>query len=420
MVPHPGIGRQPRAFRHWAILAVSANAGIIHTYRLRMETQLAPSKTETPYVWIDTSPALNEMLANLRNSSVVAVDTESDSLYVYFEKVCLIQFSIPGVDYLVDPLAVDVTALGKLFADARYEKIFHAAEYDISCLKRDYGFTFHNLFDTMIAARVLGWKRYGLGPILQDRFDVRLDKRMQRYNWGTRPLPEEALNYARLDTHFLLPLREMQLAELQARNRSVEARQAFQRQTRIEPTLKTFNPDDFWRIRGARDLLPVEQAVLRHLYIFRDQYARKLNRPPFKVINDTTLVRLAQARPTNRRSLARVKGLSYRMSHHAGGRLLEAIAKGCKAPFPSSPRNHRNHIDDKTLARYEALRAWRKSVAEARNVEPDVILPNSMLMALAKRAPRTAKALAKVEALDDWQRRTYGDDLLRVLKDQSS
>ena len=123
------------------------------------------------------------MIAHLQDSPVLAVDTESDSLYVYFEKICLLQFSTPDTDYLVDPLVVDLTPLGDLFADERYEKVFHAAEYDILCLKRDYGFTLANLFDTMISARVLGWKRYGLGSILQDRFNVQLNKRMQRYNW---------------------------------------------------------------------------------------------------------------------------------------------------------------------------------------------------------------------------------------------
>jgi ribonuclease D len=357
------------------------------------------------------------MLAKLRDSSVVAVDTESDSLYVYFEKVCLIQFTMPGFDYLVDPLAVDVAVLGDLFVDERHEKVFHAAQYDIVSLKRDYGFSFENLFDTMIAARVLGWERYGLGSILQDRFGVQLDKRMQRYNWGGRPLSKEALKYAQLDTHFLLSLREIQLAELQAKGRLVEAQQAFQRQTRSEPTQKVFKPDDFWRINGARDLLPIEQAVLRQLYIFRDQYARELNRPPFKVMNDVALVRLAKARPTDPDSLAQVKGLSHHMRHHAGDKLLKAIAKGSGSPPPRYPRNRHPRPDDKTLALYEALRAWRKRTAEARNVEPDVILPNSVLMELARRVPRTDKALTKVKALDEWQRQTYGDELLRVLKD---
>jgi ribonuclease D len=379
---------------------------------------LANLQTKTPCTWIDSPAALNEMLARLLQSPLVAVDTESNSLYAYYERVCLIQFSIPSIDYLVDPLTIDVSRLGDLFADDRYEKVFHAAQYDILSLKRDYGFSFNNLFDTMIAARVLGWKRYGLGPILEERFDVRLNKRMQRYDWGIRPLPKQALDYARLDSHFLLPLREIQLAELQARNRLDEARRAFQRQTRSEPSPRVFNPDDFWRIRGARDLLPAEQSILRELYILRDRYARKLNRPPFKVMNDATLIRLAQAQPTDVRSLGRIKGLSHRMRREAGESLLEAIARGQAGPYPSYPRNHHRPPDEDTLRRYEALRAWRKLRAEARGVEPDVILPNSVLMALARRAPATAKALARVEGLDDWQRRTYGDELLDVLNNQ--
>jgi ribonuclease D len=379
---------------------------------------LASLQIETPRLWIDSPSGLNKMLTRLLQSPLVAVDTESNSLYAYYERVCLIQVSVPGMDYLVDPLTMDVSSLGDLFADARCEKVFHAAQYDILSLKRDYGFIFNNLFDTMLAARVLGWKRYGLGPILEERFDVRLNKRMQRYNWGIRPLPKQALDYARLDSHFLLPLREMQLSELQAKNRLDEARRAFQRQTQSEPSPKVFNPDDFWRIRGARDLLPAEQSILRELYILRDRYARKLNRPPFKVMNDATLIRLAQAQPGDVRSLGHIKGLSHRMRKEAGENLLEAVAKGLAGPYPSYPRNHHRPPDEETLRRYEALRAWRKHRAEARGVEPDVILPNSALMALARRAPRTAKALARVTGLDDWQRRTYGDELLAVLNDQ--
>jgi ribonuclease D len=380
---------------------------------------LKPAET-LPYVWVDNATSLAEMLAQLRASPVVAVDTESDSLYVYFEKVCLLQFSTADTDYLVDPLAVDVTPLGEFFADEQYEKVFHAAEYDILCLKRDYGFTFTNLFDTMVAARVLGWGKYGLGPILESRFDVQLNKQMQRYNWGIRPLRAEALSYAHQDTHFLLPLRSLQLKELRTKNRLDEARQAFQRQTQVEPTPKVFDPEDFWRVRGARDLLPVEQAVLRELYIFRDRCARELNRPPFKVINDAALIRLAQVHPADRRSLGQVKGLSYFMRQHEGAKLLEAIAKGLSASPPCYPRNRHNHVSDKTVALYEELRAWRNSLAKARNVEPDVILSNNTLMALARKAPHTPQELARAEILDDWQRKTYGDDLLRVLRHRSS
>jgi len=360
------------------------------------------------------------MLLRLRDAPVVAVDTESDSLHVYFEKVCLLQFSIPGTDYLVDPLAIDVRPLGDVFASDNQEKVFHAAEYDIVCMKRSFGFTFANLFDTMIAARVLGWQRYGLGPILEERFSLKSNKRMQRYNWATRPLPDMALEYARLDTHFLLSLRDLQISELEDQGRLVEAQRAFQRQVRIQSPVNQFDPDNFWRIRGSRDLSPQKQAVLRQLYIFRDGLARKLNLPPFKVISDAYLVHLANTSPSSRRSLAPVKGLSHRLRTRYADQLLEAIATGLTSPPPLHPHNSRPRLSDTTLARYETLRAWRKGVAEAREVDPDVVLPNLTLMEVARRNPSTVEALAQVEALDDWQRETYGQALLQMLKEHTT
>jgi ribonuclease D len=357
------------------------------------------------------------MIARLFDAPVVAVDTESDSLHVYFEKVCLLQFSIPGADYLVDPLRVDVQSLRDLFASQDQEKVFHAAEYDIMCLRRDYGFTFVKLFDTMIAARVLGWKHLGLGPILEERLNVRLNKRLQRYNWGVRPLTDMALEYARGDTHYLLPLRDLQLEELTVRNRLVEARQAFQRQARIEPNSKVFDPNNFWHISGSRELSPDQQAVLRQLYMWRDHLAREIDLPPFKVVGDATLLRLARVCPTSRRALARVKGLSQRIHRRYADDLLKAIAQGRRSPPPALPNHSRPQLNNGAAARYQALRSWRKGVAEARQVEPDVILSNHTLMQLAQQSPATAEALARIEALDDWQRQTYGADLLQVLKD---
>jgi len=356
------------------------------------------------------------MLDRLQDAPIVAVDTESDSLYAYFEKVCLLQFSIEGTDFLVDPLSVNVEPLGQLFASEWHEKVFHASEYDILCLKRDYHFEFNNLFDTMIAARLLGWKRYGLAPILEERFNVRLNKNLQRYDWGMRPLANEALSYARFDTHYLLPLREMQRQELQIRNRLEEAYQVSQRQARAEPSPKVFDPDDFWRIKGARYLNPEQQAVLREVFIFRDALARQLDRPPFKVLSNAALVSLATTIPASRRELDHIKGLSHRMRNQYAHDLLQAIVRGLDASPPRYPRNSHNKRDTETEANYELLRTWRNELAQARNVEPDIILTNHTLMALAQQAPRTHKALAQVEALDDWQRDTYGAAILKVLK----
>lgn len=289
-------------------------------------------------IFVDTPSALERMLRRLQDAPSVAVDTESDSLYVYFEKICLLQLSIPGIDYLVDPLRVDITPLGALFANQDQEKVFHAASYDILCLKRDYGFTFANIFDTMIAARLLGWKHHGLAAILEERFGVRVDKRLQRYNWGLRPLPVAALEYARSDTHYLLPLRELQIRELQACGKWAEAQRAFAREACIEPTVKRFDVEGFWRIPGAWQLDPIGQAILRELYILRDNLAREMDWPPFKVIPNAVMVQLAVDRPSSRSGLERVKGLSQHIREHYAGKLLDAITRGQHAYEPSPPR----------------------------------------------------------------------------------
>lgn len=369
-----------------------------------------------PPVWVDTSAQLADLIKHLADEPLVAVDTESDSLYSYFEKVCLIQFSTPTVDYLVDPLRVDVTELGQIFATETIQKIFHAAEYDILSLKRDYQFNFANLFDTMLAAKILGWSRYGLGNILQEHFEVKLNKRFQRYNWGKRPLSIEALSYARLDTHYLIPLRKIQLDQLHQQHRLREANEAFARQTRLAPSPKVFDPDDFWRVKGSRELEPQQQAILRELFAVRDKIARKIDRPPFKVMNDSTLITLARRQPDTPETLAQVKGISSQLLQHNTPDILHAIQTGRSSPSPRYPSHSRP--DEATLSRYETLRHWRNNVASERGVEPEVIISNETLMHIARRNPKSLKALLQMGNLGDWQRETYGQTLLSILREK--
>jgi ribonuclease D len=367
--------------------------------------------------WVDTPDQLHQLTTTLLNEPLVAVDTEADSLYSYFEKVCLIQFSTPTADFLVDPLTVDVSGLAPLFAGQLTQKIFHAAEYDILSLKRDYGFTFANLFDTMIAARILGWERYGLGALLESHFNIKLDKRFQRYNWGKRPIGAKALAYAQLDTHYLLPLRQIQLAQLKNQNRLREATEAFERETQVEPSPKIFDPDDFWRIKGAREFSPQQQAILRELFILRDKIARKIDRPPFKVMNDSTLIQITRVLPNHLRDLELIKGIGEKLIQHNGAELLQAVRQGQTAPPPQYHSNHHHSPDNNTLNRYETLRQWRNSVAAQRGVEPDVILTNNNLMDIARKNPKSLNALENMGILGNWQYERYGKTLLKVLKD---
>jgi ribonuclease D len=366
------------------------------------------------------------MIAHIRDEPALAVDTESNSLYVYEEQVCLIQITVPGTDYLVDPLALDdISALGPLLADPETLKVLHGAEYDVSVLHRDFGFAFENLFDTMWASRILGWSAHGLAALLKEHFGVKLNKKYQRANWGVRPLPPPQLDYARLDTHYLLPLHEVQSRQLDEQDRWPQARHRFSRLVNVRWDVKGFSADDFWRLSGARELDDVGRGVLRELFILRDQWARAENRPVFRVISNKALVSIAGRRPRSRRELQQIKGVSPRMAKRYGRGLLKAIARGEDQPLswrhrprPSngSSSGHNGRLSPEAQARFDALRLWRNAAAEARGVAPDIILTNQILWEVAHQNPRSREDLSRDGVLAKWQREEFGDDLLAVLR----
>ncbi len=371
-----------------------------------------------PLVLVDTADAFADMLARLLAAPAVAVDTESNSLYAYTERVCLIQLSIPTVDYVLDPLAVrEIDDLGRLFSAPHIEKVFHAAEYDVMVLRRDYGFEFVNLFDTMIASRILGWPHHGLASLLAERFGVRTDKRLQRTDWGRRPLSSEQLEYARLDTHFLLPLRDIMLAELAEQGRVEEARAAFARVAQSRWTRRTFDPEGFWRVKGVHTLDGTGLAVLRELYAYREQRAREMDRPPFKVLGDGVLVTLSRLRPRNRSELRAVKGLPRHLPVGEQRRILAAIARGSVASPPRRPpATARRWADEAVRRRYEALRRWRSQRARERGVAPDVVLSNRTLRSLAHHNPTSHAQLKALGVLNDWEMQEYAREVLATLR----
>lgn len=374
----------------------------------------------SPPAVVTEASQLTSLVAHLSSQRVIAVDTESNSLHAYQEQICLIQFSVPGTDVLVDPLSdLDVSPLGYVFANPNVEKVFHAAEYDVMCLRRDYGWSFANLFDTMWAARVLGWPHSGLSNILQERYSVALDKRWQRHNWGKRPLSPEALAYARLDTHYLLHLRDQMLGELKEKGRLAEAREFFTEVAQAEPNFKPFDPDrDLWRVKGVWNLEPEDRAILRDLLIWRDGEARRRNRPPFKIVNDQTLVALAQARPQTIQQLDRVNGFKPYHQRRYGRKVLKAVARGVAASVPQPPPRSPRPPDE-VLERYEALRNWRRKTAAQRGVDPDVVVSNAALWTLAQRAPLSLDQLADLGVLGPWKQKTYGEALLAVVRKHS-
>jgi ribonuclease D len=196
-----------------------------------------------PYRLVTNPSDWQRCLAQLQKYPRLAIDLEANSLFAYREQVCLIQISIPNQDYIVDPLAkIDLSPLGAIIGDPAVEKVFHAAEYDLLLIKREFGWRLQNLFDTMWATRILGYDRCGLANILESFYGVSLDKKHQRANWCKRPLTTSQLAYARMDTHYLLRLRDDLAAELDEAGRTAEARETFAEQSDVHPNNNEFDP----------------------------------------------------------------------------------------------------------------------------------------------------------------------------------
>ncbi len=366
-------------------------------------------------VMVSSPRALQELARQLQNEPLIAIDSESNSLFAYREQVCLIQFSTRTEDWVVDPLVLhDLSPLAPIFADPRIEKVFHAAEYDLMCMKRDFGFTFANLFDTMLSARILGRKAIGLGTMLEEFFRIQVDKRFQRADWSVRPIPMEQLKYAQQDTHYLPALRDILFEQLKDKGVLPEAREVFTRLTEVPPAIHSFDPDGYWRINAARDFTRRQMALLRDLYLLRDEIARRRNRPPFKVFSDDTLVNTAKIAPHHLADLVGISGLNRGQIDRYGHAILDAVQRGEKAKLPPRP-DRGPRMDSATMARYDALRDWRKARAAERGVESDVIIPKEALWALAHKPPQSLTDLDQIPGLGPWKRDKYGDELLKLL-----
>ena len=360
---------------------------------------------------VQTAEGLDGLVAVLRRQRRIAVDTESNSLHAYRERVCLMQFSTPDGDYVVDPLALDtLDPLGPVFADPDVEKIFHAAEYDILCLRRDFGYRFASIFDTMQAGRILGRKQAGLDRVLEEKFGVKHSKHFQKADWGVRPLSRELLLYAALDTHYLIPLRDLLRTELEEKGLWPLAQEDFEMACNPEAPKPRVAPLAWSRFRLRRDLAPRELTILKELLAWREEIAAGLDRPPFKIVDDEKLIDLARAEPTTLEGL-REAGLGVRQIEKWGMQVLHAVAAGVQNPLEH--RAPPDHASGTYLKRLDRLKQWRKKTAEGMDVESDVVLPRSLLLALAEDGPQEAQAIMRSSP---WRWQRFGGQITEVLQ----
>ena len=369
---------------------------------------------QTPATYIDDCQALEAAVERLSAHSRIACDTESNSLHAYRGTTCLIQFSTPDEDMLIDPLAIaDLSALAPLLADESIEKVFHAAEYDLICLKQDFDFDVRGVFDTMAAARVLGYQRIGLSNMLDDLLGIKHGKKHQTDDWARRPLPASYQRYAQMDTHYLLPLRDCLYAQLRAADRLDEACEYFDDVTRFELKSQEFDPEGFWTLCKPKDLDSQQAAILRELYILRDELAQSVDHPPQRLIANKFLLELVKTPPTNQKQLMAARGLPGWLVRQYGHEIIQAIRHGLSSQVMHEPPP-RERIPNRIVERYSKLYKWRKKTAARRGVESDVIISKDALWSIARRKPGSAAELQGIPGLGPWRRQTYGEALLAV------
>lgn len=366
-----------------------------------------------PPVWVDDSNKLKRMVDELSAHPRIAVDTESNSLHAFRERVCLVQFSTPQKDYILDPLVFDdLDLLAPLFKNPYIEKIFHAAEYDLVCLKRDYGFEFCNLFDTMQAARILGYEHVGLDNILADKFSIKVDKRHQKADWAARPLTRAQLDYARMDTHFLIPLRAMLETELRENDRWGFASDDFALACHVDSPREKTNGASWKRFSARKDVTPRELTILSELCLCRDAIAERMDRPPFKVIPDSLLLDIAKNPPEKDVDLAGI-GLSPKQIRLWGDQILAATRRGEASPLVK--RQQAERPKDAMLKRLDKLKTWRKKAAEQLKVESDIVLPKDFLYELAENPPKDVEALKSVMRESPFRFEKFGGQIYSLI-----
>jgi ribonuclease D len=372
---------------------------------------------------VENQRGVDAMLRVLEGLPEIAVDTEADSFFSYREKVCLIQITADGRDFIVDPLAgIDLGGIGEVFADRRTIKIFHDGEYDVLILRRDHGFSFAGLFDTRIAAAALGATNPGLASVLEEHFGVVLDKSMQRSNWGERPLTNRQIDYARLDTHYLERLKAQQEALLEEKGRAMIVEGECHRLEQLQPTPNGFNPDEWVRLKGARKLRPDARQVLRELCILRDRLAEEQDQPLFRVINNAALIGVALAEPRTVKELTEIQGISWRQARKIGTELIGAVERahslGPLNLLPRlSPKDGTGDLDPVATERHDRLKAWRRDRAAEEGYDASLVLNRHALLRLARKPPSGRKALGGVEGVLEWQAERFGSGLLELFRD---
>lgn len=373
-------------------------------------------------LYLDTADAVDRFLTEIHPVRAIALDTEGASFHRFVDRIYLLQMTTEKGEAVIDPLPIGTPSrLGEILEDREVEVILHDADYDLRLLHQDYGWRVTNLFDTRVAAQLLGIRAFGLAALLQQYFGLKIDKKHQRADWSMRPLTADMLDYAAQDTRHLLPLRTHLREQLEAKGRWHWAQEEFQlaEGTQWDPEV----PDTgFLRMKGARDLTRRELARLRELMKWRDAIAAEIDRATFRVAGNEVLLELSKSAPSTREKLFSVKGFPRGMSEARAKDALDAIARGNQVADADLPRFAKSKRWDKDPAfdeRVARLKTIRDAVAAELDMDPGVVCSRDRMEAVARRNPKDPAELAEVTELRRWQAEVLGPRFLESLHPSS-
>jgi len=369
-------------------------------------------------IYLDTVQQTSGFLRSIADVDLLAIDTEGASFHRFVDRIYLLQLSTRDRSAIIDPLPIGTPQeLGILLESQKVQVVFHDADYDLRLLHQDYGWQVRNIFDTRVAAQLLGIRAFGLAALLEKYFGVKLDKKHQRADWSMRPLTRDMLDYAAQDTMHLLGLRDRLADELKRAGRWEWAREEF---ALLEAT--RWDADDaanaFLRMEGARDLNRRELAILRELVAWRDDVARKADRATFRVLGNEPLLDIVRVKPSTREALAAIKGMPRSLLERSANDLLEAVKRGLALPDADLPRFAkalRWERDPDFDARASALKTVRDAAASRLDMDPGVLCSRDRLEAVARRNPQSMDELREIPELRRWQVEELGADFLKAL-----
>lgn len=371
--------------------------------------------------YIRTEPEVEQVAEALRGEPLFAADTEAAGYHRYHDRICLLQLSTRDATYLVDTLALStLDPLAPIFASPAHEVVLHDADYDLRLLARDYDLRVGGLFDTKLAAQLLGEPAFGLGALVEKYLGTRLDKKHQRADWAQRPLPPEMLSYAAEDTRHLPELRDRLKEGLERLGRLHWAAEEFELREQTRWDVETSNGAGYLRVKNTRDLNPRQMAALRELYEWREGVAERRDVATFRVVSNEILITIARALPRDGRTLANTQGVPGSIADRHGTELLEAVERALalrESELPRRERAPRRPPPDADFdERVERLKRARDAAAEALNMDRGFLMPRQQLESIARTRPKDEQELLRVPDMRRWQVEALGAGLLKALR----